>query len=93
MCIENNGCSKIMTPNIARLRNYTYALTIKIDISILVTIYEENDSKIELPEKYIKDIVLSKIPLIVRSKYCVTSKTNIENEECIYDLWLYYYKW
>ena len=86
LCIENNGCSKVMTPNIARLRNYTYALTIKIDISIIVTIFEDNDSKIELPEKYIKDIVLSKIPLIVKSKYCVTSKTHIEHEECIYDL-------
>tara|TARA_Y100001958_G_C21244817_1_gene574156 strand:- start:1690 stop:5142 length:3453 start_codon:yes stop_codon:yes gene_type:complete len=86
LCIENNGCSKIMTPNIARLRNYTYALTIKIDISVIVTIFEDNDQKIELPEKYIKDIVLSKIPLIVKSKYCVTSKTHIPNEECIYDL-------
>ena len=49
-CIENNGCSKIMTPNIARLRNYTYTITIKIDISIIVTIYDK-DSKIELPKK------------------------------------------
>ena len=86
LCIENNGCSKIMTPNIARLRNYTYALTIKIDISVIVTIYEDNDQKIELPEKYIKDIVLSKIPLIVKSKYCITSKTHIPNEECFHPM-------
>jgi len=84
-CIENNGCSKIMTPNIARLRNYSYTITIRIDISIMVTIYDKS-SKIELPEKYIKDIVLSKIPLIVKSKYCVMSKMNIDNEECKYDL-------
>ena len=28
---ENNGCSNIMTPSIARLRNYTYSLSIYID--------------------------------------------------------------
>ena len=84
-CIENNGCSKIMTPNIARLRNYTYAIIIKIDISIIVTIYDK-DSKIELPEKYIKDIILSKIPLIVKSKYCIMNKINIDKDECRYDL-------
>ena len=84
-CIENNGCSKIMTPNTARLRNYTYAITIKIDIVVIVTIYDK-DSKIELPKKCISDIILSKIPLIVKSKYCIMSKMNIKNDECIYDL-------
>ena len=85
ICIENNGCSKIMTPNIARLRNYTYSITIKIDLSIIVTIYD-NGRTIVLPENKIKNILLSKVPLIVKSKYCITSKTNIINEECIYDL-------
>tara|TARA_Y100001958_G_scaffold159961_1_gene164682 strand:- start:2102 stop:5551 length:3450 start_codon:yes stop_codon:yes gene_type:complete len=84
-CIENNGCSKIMTPNTARLRNYTYCISIIIDISVSVTIYDK-DSKITLPEKYIYDIVLSKIPLIVKSKYCVTSKMGISEHECRYDL-------
>ena len=40
---ENNGCTKIMTPNIARLRNFTYALSVFIDISVNVKIDSEGE--------------------------------------------------
>ena len=39
---ENNGCSKIMTPNIARLRNFTYSLIIKGDLSIKLGFSDKN---------------------------------------------------
>ena len=42
LMIENNGCSKIMTPNIARLRNYTYSLSVLIDIDTKISIYEND---------------------------------------------------
>ena len=32
---ENNGCSKIMTPNVARLRNFTYSLSVIIDVGVV----------------------------------------------------------
>ena len=51
---ENNGCTKIMTPNIARLRNFTYSLTILSNISILITINQDNEI-IQLPEKIINN--------------------------------------
>ena len=35
---ENNGCSKIMTPNIARLRNFTYSLVITATITVSITV-------------------------------------------------------
>ena len=80
---ENNGCSKIMTPNIARLRNYTYSLSVIIDIGVNYLLLE-NDIKIKSPTKYIKNILLCKIPIIVKSKYCVY-KDDIFSE-CRYDV-------
>ena len=43
LSIENNGCSKIMTPNIARVRNSSYMSSIIVDISSTINI-NENDS-------------------------------------------------
>ena len=40
--LENNGSSKIMTPQIARLRNDTYSLSILIDLDITLTIKEDD---------------------------------------------------
>ena len=67
---ENNGCTKTMTPNIARLRNYSYSLSVLIDLEIKISIYQGDDIVI-LPNKQIRGVVLGKIPIIVRSKYCV----------------------
>tara|TARA_Y100001970_G_scaffold282643_1_gene395913 strand:- start:2782 stop:6186 length:3405 start_codon:yes stop_codon:yes gene_type:complete len=80
---ENNGCSKIMTPNIARLRNYTYSLSVIIDVGVNYSIIE-NDIKIIPSTKHIQNILLCKIPIIVKSKYCVY-KDDIFSE-CKYDL-------
>ena len=80
---ENNGCSKIMTPNIARLRNFTYSLSVIIDIDIQYKIIE-NDITIDLPIRKIDNVLLCKIPIIVRSKYCVYKEDIFS--ECKYDL-------
>ena len=80
---ENNGCSKIMTPNIARLRNYTYSLAVSIDIDTKISIYE-NDTVIMIPIKTLKNIQLCKIPIIVKSKHCVYN--NDIQSECKYDV-------
>jgi DNA-directed RNA polymerase II subunit RPB2 len=74
---ENNGCSKIMTPNIARLRNFTYSLAIMGTVSVIITI-KDNDI-IELPEKEINNVMITKIPIIVKSKYC-TYKHDFDSE-------------
>ena len=37
--IENNGSSKIMTPQIARLRNDTYSLSILLDLDVILTVH------------------------------------------------------
>ena len=72
---ENNGCSKVMTPNTARLRNFTYSLLVNIDLTVKIKI-KENDEIINLPNKNIKNVLFTKIPIIVKSKYC-TYKSDI----------------
>ena len=74
---EKNGCNKVMTPNIARLKNYTYSLQVIVDIMIENKI-NENSNIYEL-----NNIILCKIPIVVKSKYCVY-KEDIFNE-CKYD--------
>ena len=74
---EKNGCNKVMTPNIARLKNYTYSLQVVVDIII-------NNKISESSEMYeLKNIILCKIPIIVRSKYCVYKEDILS--ECKYD--------
>ena len=79
---ENNGCSKLLYPSIARLRNYTYSLSIYIDLIVIISIIE-NDSIIILPNKSIKNVLLGKIPIMVKSKYC---SYNNDKLMCPFDL-------
>ena len=60
---ENNGCTKIMKPNIARLRNFTYSLIISSNISVNLII-KQDEEIINLPEKIINNVIISKIPII-----------------------------
>ena len=47
LMVENNGCSKLMTPQMARIRNITYLSPIIVDFVSKITI-EENGSFIDL---------------------------------------------
>ena len=74
---EKNGCNKVMTPNMARIKNYTYSLQVIVDIMIMNQI-KDNSTIYEL-----KNIVLCKIPIVVKSKYCVYKEDIFS--ECKYD--------
>ena len=80
---ENNGCSKLLTPEIARLRNYNYVSPIIVDFKSTVTICE-NETFIKLNDKIIKNIVIGYIPVLLKSKYC-TLNQSLENNECKFD--------
>tara|TARA_B100000214_G_scaffold346634_1_gene297385 strand:+ start:5599 stop:9045 length:3447 start_codon:yes stop_codon:yes gene_type:complete len=88
LLIENNGCSNLMTPNIARERNSTYLSSIIVDFVSKITI-KENGEKVELKSKTIPNIVIGKIPIMVRSKYCILNEQN-KDEECKFDLGGYF---
>ncbi len=74
---EKNGCTKVMTPSIARYKNYTYSLVVVVDIMLKLT--KDNSTTINK----IENIILCKIPIIVKSKYCVYKQDILS--ECKYD--------
>ena len=88
LLVENNGCSKLMTPNIARERNSTYLSPIIVDFNSKIKI-KQDDNLIELKSSSIKNIVIGKIPIMVRSKYCILNEKNKE-DECTFDLGGYF---
>lgn len=85
MIHENNGSSMPMTPEIARLRNLTYSsnLHVNIDIDTLVWKGDKLDT-CEKETKHWENILIGKIPIMVKSRYCATKDRPSANE-CMYD--------
>ena len=90
---ENNGKTKLMFPSEARIRNFTYSSTLYVDIHI-DTYIDQEDEIIQLQPRTLKRINIGKIPVMVRSKYCVLSDNKHVNPkklgECKYDIGGYF---
>ena len=82
MCTENNGASSVMTPSVARNRNYTYSLSINVDVKVQITTKTDGLTVVN-NTKIIKDVLLGKIPIVVKSKYCVSLNNPLN--ECQFD--------
>mgnify|MGYP003388617751 CR=1 FL=1 len=84
---ENNGSVKLMTPNEARLRGFTYSSPVYVDLSVQIKVLD-NDNVINLPDTIIPDVLFGKIPIMIKSKYCILDddkNTYLEMNECKYD--------
>lgn len=87
---EKDGSMKIMTPNDARQRNFTYSSNVTVDMHILTKTLEE-DGNYSTESKQINNISLGKIPIMVKSNYCVLKDKYIDNgSECRYDFGGYF---
>ena len=87
---ENNGATKLMMPNEAKLRNVTYASNMTIDINITYHIRDSED--IEKPRtvtNVIPKISIGKFPIMVKSAICVLMQNSHINPvsvgECEFD--------
>ena len=84
---ENNGATKIMFPNEARLRNFTYSSAMMIDIHIKYIIRNMNECKII--NKVLSNIHIGKLPIMLKSSVCILNQyPHLSNEntgECKYD--------
>jgi len=69
---ENNGATKLMFPHEARLRNFTYASNMNIDINIKYVVRNgENLDMIQTFHKKLSKIHIGKLPIMLRSNICV----------------------
>ncbi len=84
---EKDGSTKVMTPNDARLRNFTYASSMTVDIDILIKVFDEENKVYNIEQKQINNVLLGKIPIMVRSNYCILSDPScvLNGNECKYD--------
>jgi len=87
---ENNGAIKIMFPQEARLRNFTYSSAMTIDINIKYIIRDgENLDIVKTLHKTLPKIHIGKLPIMLKSNICVLNQYNYvdykNTGECKYD--------
>jgi len=87
---ENNGATKMMLPQEAKLRNFTYASTMTVDINIQYVVRNtENMENPKIIEKMLPKINIGKLPIMLKSSVCVlTQNKHINNQftgECSMD--------
>jgi len=87
---ENNGAIKLMFPQEARLRNFTYASSTTIDINIKYVVRSgPNLENTQTFYKTIPKIHIGKLPIMLKSNICVLSQykhfENTQTGECKFD--------
>ena len=80
---ENNGATKTMLPQEAKIRNFTYASTMTVDINIKYVIRNtENMDTPKTVEKIIPKINIGKLPIMLKSSICVlTQNPHISHQQ------------
>jgi DNA-directed RNA polymerase II subunit RPB2 len=72
---ENNGATKMMLPMEARLRNFTYASNMTINVAVKYTIRDTLDmDQPRVITKVIPKVNIGKIPIMVKSSICVLTQ-------------------
>lgn len=72
---ENNGATQLMFPQKARLRNFTYASTMTIDVHIQYTIRTgENLDHVQTRHNTLPNIHIGKLPIMLNSCICVLTQ-------------------
>ena len=87
---ENNGATKLMFPNQARLRNFTYASNMVIDLKIEYVIYKgETLSEKTNIVKILPKVHIGKMPIMLKSSICILNQykhmSPFETKECYMD--------
>ena len=87
---ENNGAIKLMFPQEARLRNFTYASAMTIDINIKYVV--RNGPNLENTQTFYKTlpkIHIGKLPIMLKSSICILNQykhfEHSQTGECKYD--------
>ena len=85
---ENSGAIKVMFPNEARQRNFTYAAAMTVDVALEYTV-KSPDGEIQHFSTRLDQIHIGKLPIMVKSNICVLSQYSHvgvdQTEECAFD--------
>lgn len=74
---ENNGATKLMFPNDARLRNFTYNSNMTLDLNIEYHIRKGDNLEIEeVKTVKLSKIQVGKIPIMLKSSICILNQYN-----------------
>ena len=72
---ENNGATKVMLPQEAKLRNFTYASTMTVDLNIKYVVRNtENMDSPKTIEKVLPKINIGKLPIMLKSSICILTQ-------------------
>lgn len=72
---ENNGAIKLMFPQEARLRNFTYASALTVDMNIKYIVRTGKDlENIQTFHKMLPKIHIGKMPIMIKSSICVLNQ-------------------
>ena len=72
---ENNGATKMMLPQESRLRNFTYASTMTVDIRMDYIIRNQEDMEHpKIIQKVLPKINIGKMPIMVKSSVCILNQ-------------------
>jgi DNA-directed RNA polymerase II subunit RPB2 len=87
---ENNGAIKLMFPQEARLRNFTYSSSMTVDINIKYLIRTGKQlENVQSIYKTLPKIHIGKLPIMLKSNLCVLNQykhfDNVKTGECKYD--------
>jgi DNA-directed RNA polymerase II subunit RPB2 len=81
---ENNGATKLMFPNDARLRNFTYNSNMTLDLKITYIILKGTNLEIEeKKEVNLPKIQFGKIPIMLKSSICILNQYNFMNNDSL----------
>ena len=74
---ENDGTTRIMYPNNARLRNLSYSAPLFCDITHRIVKLNPNNNEEEIVEfTPLMKFTIGKMPIMLQSKYCVLNEQN-----------------
>ena len=90
LIFEKDGSTKIMTPMDARQRNFTYSSVLNVNMRIVVNTWSEETNSYVTEQKDINNVILGKIPIMVKSEHCVLKNTYNTLNECKYDYGAYF---
>ena len=83
-----DGTQTIMTPYIARMNNLTYSSSLYVNVHVVIE-YLNEDNVIVKIDKYVNNVYIGKIPIMVRSNACILYQVpaigDSDNNECRYD--------